>query len=257
MKMTKKLTATVLAVLLVCSAFVFSAIAADAVGFKASVSASAYAAQRGDEVVFTVSINDITAEDGLIGVDIPLRYDENVFEFVKLETVYPSAWGNSGYYGGENEPTDGAIWLRAWNDGDSFASDAACKTWGKAFKVTLRVLDTAADGETTVTVVGESDYPVLGTAGDGIASRVVGQGSSTTVAIGDIEIMYGDINGDGKVNSFDASLALQYEVALIDLNATQLLAGDVSGDGKINSFDASCILRYEVGLLKAFPVENK
>ena len=60
----------------------------------------------------------------------------------------------------------------------------------------------------------------------------------------------GDFNGDGKVDSFDASLVLKYEVGLIDADADTLSRVDMNGDGKVNSLDASLILRKEAGLIK-------
>ena len=57
----------------------------------------------------------------------------------------------------------------------------------------------------------------------------------------------GDINEDGKVNSRDAKLALQYYVGKTKLTENQKLAGDVNKDGEINSRDAKLILQYYVG----------
>ena len=65
------------------------------------------------------------------------------------------------------------------------------------------------------------------------------------------DVTIGDINGDSKINSFDASLVLRYEVGLIT-ELDNIDAADTNDDGKINSFDASRILRYEVGLITEF-----
>jgi hypothetical protein len=58
----------------------------------------------------------------------------------------------------------------------------------------------------------------------------------------------GDVNGDGKVNVQDATLALRMAVGLIKPTAVQLIAGDINGDGRIAVTDATAILRKAVGL---------
>src|SRR5262249_35106842 len=74
-----------------------------------------------------------------------------------------------------------------------------------------------------------------------------------------VQIVYGDLTGDGKINVQDATLALQFSVGLKTPTADQLAAGDVApvpgsgpragekfGDGKINLQDATRILRRAV-----------
>lgn len=58
----------------------------------------------------------------------------------------------------------------------------------------------------------------------------------------------GDVDGDGKVTSADARLALRAAVGLEGLNETQKAAADVDGDGKITAADAREILRKSVGI---------
>ena len=59
--------------------------------------------------------------------------------------------------------------------------------------------------------------------------------------------MLGDVNGDGKVTAYDASLILQHTANLVDL--TGVVAADVNKDGKITAYDASMILQYTAGLV--------
>ena len=57
----------------------------------------------------------------------------------------------------------------------------------------------------------------------------------------------GDVNGDGKVNSSDALLVLQYSVgATKKIDKT---AADLNSDGNINSSDALTILQISVGII--------
>lgn len=60
----------------------------------------------------------------------------------------------------------------------------------------------------------------------------------------------GDVDGDGKVSSADARLALRLSVKLEDFapGSPAWLACDADGDGKVTSGDARLILRASVGL---------
>ncbi len=62
-------------------------------------------------------------------------------------------------------------------------------------------------------------------------------------------ILYGDVNGDGKIDSLDAGLLVDYENYIIVWNATNhaamLEAADINGDGKIDSLDAGLVVDAE------------
>ena len=68
--------------------------------------------------------------------------------------------------------------------------------------------------------------------------------------------IWGDVNGDRKVNCRDARLILKYAADLITENDLDLTWGDVNGDGKVNSRDARLILRLRAELIEHFPVCN-
>ena len=74
------------------------------------------------------------------------------------------------------------------------------------------------------------------------------------IRVGEGTVTWGDVNGDGKVNSTDAVLILRYAAQLgVDIDTA---AADVNGDGKINSTDAVLVLRYAAQLITKFPVEG-
>lgn len=56
----------------------------------------------------------------------------------------------------------------------------------------------------------------------------------------------GDVNGDGKVNTTDARLALQHAAGRVKLTAEQQATADVDGNGKVNTTDARQILQKAV-----------
>ncbi len=71
------------------------------------------------------------------------------------------------------------------------------------------------------------------------------------------KVLYGDADGNGKVESADASLVAQATLDLIKFTDDQIKACDVDGNGKIESADASLIAQRALDLITSFPVENK
>ncbi len=83
----------------------------------------------------------------------------------------------------------------------------------------------------------------------------VGTGSSVQVLSGAQDLLSEytvlvryDVDGDGKITSGDARLALRASVGLETLNGIFAQAADASGDGELQSGDARLILRKSVGL---------
>ena len=72
----------------------------------------------------------------------------------------------------------------------------------------------------------------------------------------DPEYLPGDVNGDGKVTSADARLALRAAAKLEELDETQKQAADVNGDGRIASADARTILRVAAKLEVIEPIAD-
>lgn len=61
-------------------------------------------------------------------------------------------------------------------------------------------------------------------------------------------IISGDLDGNGKINSTDYSMLKKSLLGLITLSSSAQEAGDVNGDGKINSTDISKLKRIILGL---------
>ena len=71
-----------------------------------------------------------------------------------------------------------------------------------------------------------------------------------------VEIPYGKINEDDRIDAADALLILQYSVDLILLDEDQLVRAEVSGDNQVNASDSLLILQYSVALISEFPIES-
>ena len=69
--------------------------------------------------------------------------------------------------------------------------------------------------------------------------------------IKEIEYISGDINGDGRTDSFDLVLARQKLEKGFD-NSVELAAADVNSDGKFNKNDIILIQDFILGKIKTF-----
>ncbi|MDP8211464.1 MAG: hypothetical protein P9M05_11670 [Candidatus Stygibacter australis] len=112
----------------------------------------------------------------------------------------------------------------------------------------------------------------LGHIGEGISALVylssisedenhIGEGLSTLCLLSSLH--YGDVDNNTLVESFDASLVLQYfcmmqpqGVPLPWEDWRQTIA-DVDGNTAIEAYDAGLILQYSVDMIDIFPVENQ
>ena len=69
----------------------------------------------------------------------------------------------------------------------------------------------------------------------------------------------GDMDGDGKVNTFDALILLKYSIGIIgynDLSVEAMINSDINGDLFSTSEDALLLLKMSVGIIKEAPCED-
>lgn len=252
-KCLRKLLAVVLVAVMVCACMPAASASAAEPEFNVAITANMSKATYGDTVTFTLAIKDITASGGLLSVDVPFRFDTNVFEFVGQSSVYPSVWQNPQDFS-YTTPKNGLLWLRVLEDNDNFSSTAGCsEDRAICFKVSLRVKSGAPLGDTTVTTNGDGVFEVAcGTCADGQCTTALGKGESFTFAISDVGSDIGDVNGDGNVDNMDASIILRYDAGIIELTGSQLKSGDVNGSGTTDNVDAARILQYDAGIIDSF-----
>lgn len=127
---------------------------------------------------------------------------------------------------------------------------------GSVLELTFAGVDADGSTDTLITIPGKGeseDYEFICT--DSTWKEV-----DCTILNGKVSVLdlgYGDINGDGKVNVLDVSLARRSAARLIELEDWQFAAGDVNGDGKINVADVGLIRRYAAKLITSFPVSEQ
>ncbi|HOM01358.1 MAG TPA: glycoside hydrolase family 9 protein [Acetivibrio sp.] len=70
------------------------------------------------------------------------------------------------------------------------------------------------------------------------------------------EVLYGDVNDDGKINSSDLTLLKRYVLRIVsDLPSSKAKKNaDVNRDGKINSSDVTIISRYLLKIIDKLPI---
>ena len=64
-----------------------------------------------------------------------------------------------------------------------------------------------------------------------------------------VDVLLGDVNGDGKVNGTDTNLIFRHVSGTTELTGDQLKAADVNGDGKVNGTDTNLVFRYVSGTI--------
>lgn len=123
-------------------------------------------------------------------------------------------------------------------------------------KIVPVVLDGKTDTVTRTEI--KAKYPEA-TSFSGESQDKVGTGETFKIGKDTYTVMvYGDVNGDGAVNSADALLVERYRTkdTTLKLEADQLMAADVaSRDGAINSADSLRIKEYAVNM-KRTPVDS-
>ncbi|MBQ3201720.1 MAG: Ig-like domain-containing protein, partial [Clostridia bacterium] len=129
---------------------------------------------------------------------------------------------------------------------------------GTLLELTFTVKETAALGDAYVRFGTEDEAMLLQRAESADSLNYVDiEHAETEGCVSVVDILYGDVNFDGRVNTTDANIIRRYCVKLIDLSAEALVAGDVNLDGKVNVIDANIIRSYAVRLLDSLPYTGR
>nr|MBC8525943.1 T9SS type A sorting domain-containing protein [Candidatus Cloacimonadota bacterium] len=81
--------------------------------------------------------------------------------------------------------------------------------------------------------------------------------NSNNTGVYTTEHLYGDVDDNGVVQTYDARLALHYSADIItDWEDWRLWAADVDGNEEIMAYDAALVLQYSADIIDEFPVES-
>lgn len=182
--------------------------------------------KAGDEIPVTVRISN---NPGITSMTLNLEYDRENLTLVRVQ--------NEGLLVGatftNSTDINAGPYKMIWNIGtEDVTSD------GKLVTLLFRVKDCAMDGSYTVRVSYEED-DIYNTKLDNVKFYTV-DGNITLADTG-----RGDVNGDGRINTKDATLIMQYYAGWdVEIN---LNAADMNGDDKVNTKDATLIMQYYAG----------
>ncbi len=84
-----------------------------------------------------------------------------------------------------------------------------------------------------------------------------GKSATYTVSVEGAAALLGDVDGNGRIDSTDARLVLQYAVKKITAADLNLETADVDGSGTVDSTDARLILQFSVQKITEFPAPPK
>ncbi len=103
-----------------------------------------------------------------------------------------------------------------------------------------------------ITVEGGS-FSLANAKGEAKTEGLMATGDNITVTIGEeapkvyIAVIFGDINGDGKINSVDPLMVQSHIVGKTKIEGIFLESADINGDGKVNSVDPLMAQSHIVG----------
>lgn len=149
------------------------------------------------------------------------------------------------------------------DDGDwnPYVAISANPAFGGAVRAQVLYNDIAY---VTLTATAHEDYQFLyWTEGGRVVSTNPGYAFSTTTKrylvanfafVGEepLELMPGDINGDGRITVQDVNLVMKYLLELISFSAEQKRSADINKDGWINIRDVNLIMQRALNLIDSF-----
>ena len=252
----RKITSLVICICML-AALALPAMAAEESGMTFKLTADKTELVAGDTVTIMVEVDKGVACSNF---GVIVKYDKTKFEFVEVDNIAGSEEYTGGMKQGILADPSGDVntnvfaqagypGVGGWNVDPVEGSQPEQSTSVPSGKVGFVVLKSIV-AEGTVDVTTEIT---------GIASVDGGTKTATvapvTISFVERKGLWGDANGDEKVNAKDAMLVRQYYVGIITDEQLNLDVCDVNDDAKFNAKDAMLIRQRYVGMIDKFPVE--
>ena len=178
----------------------------------------------------TVAVNiSIANNPGFVTMGIQVAYDSNL----TLLSVSDTGLIPGQMFSTEIENPQPLYWANP-------TATADCTVNGKIATLTFKVADNAEEGEYHIRVSYDYDnYDIYNQSGEAVQFATV-NGTLTVT-----DIVYGDVNGDGKVNNLDGMVLMRHLAKWPSYPASMISPGaDVNADGRINNLDGMILMRH-------------
>lgn len=268
---TSKLIAGLSAAVMLASSSAFAASAAEAVGITAGTAT----ARPGETFSVDISLSSVPAT-GISCLEFGVQFDDAIISITDVSLGSIAQTGAADAEGAIDSSLSDTVF--DWNVVDNELdlvwvtgltdSNYWIKESGTFVTITGTVNASAAAGavsDLTIVPISRDSYPESGTANSSVvlgyidasgavvsydAALTAGSVTVGTAATGDV--LYGDVNCDGKVDITDLVLLARYVSQDTDLAADAVSAqgkinAEVDGDGQIGSGDISGIALYLAG----------
>ena len=215
------MAALVLVQLLACSVTVF---AVD----PAAISLSSAEGREGDTVKLSVSILGNT---GFGGLDINVKFDKNVLEFVGAECKLDGSFQSSPV---ASANADGAVQI-VYVGTENITAD------GALFDIKFNIREGAAEGDSAVTLIlDDSSFVYDGEVNMKDFTANV-SGAKVTVSKG----LLGDVNLDGTIDAKDLTVLARHSAKIEYITDSRALANaDINKDGNVTASDLTKLARH-------------
>ena len=178
----------------------------------------------------TVAVNiSIANNPGFVTMGIQVAYDSNL----TLLSVSDTGLVPGQMFSTEIENPQPLYWANP-------TATADCTVNGKIATLTFKVADNAEEGECHIRVSYDYDnYDIYNQSGEAVQFATV-NGTLTVT-----DVVYGDVNGDGRVNNLDGMVLMRHLAKWPSYPASMISPGaDVNADGRINNLDGMILMRH-------------
>jgi hypothetical protein len=192
-------------------------------------------ARKDDTFTIDVGINN---NPGITFIQFRFEFDNTMLELINVQSIGGSvlegfSFGGMNAMTIENANTNG-FGLVSWQEGMIDSNNN-----GMILRLTFKALETG-NADISVMLGGTSNN----NANNVNEERIPFAPSGKSISV--IDVLIGDINGDGEIDGLDITRLIQY-VNGWPVSISSLIAADVNGDGEIDGLDITRLIQFVNG----------